>query len=216
MKLLKTLVLPFSFVICPAFVYGDSQLRNFLSVNSSPSLETIVDFLHEHRRDPTWCNSITLQFDVAKTTQTSALDWRKVSGIFITLFNKMDQSQSSNMQWLDLLGSPIKEIILNSGKEKGIPGKLDGSRGDVLSLKLRIDRAEICTHDDWLAMIQIILEYIHQLYTAVKEQNILPIKQQLGIPLQTILETPTIDKTLCITFYDKEGYSLYLQFNNKN
>jgi hypothetical protein len=217
MKLIRNFVSAAFILTSPAFVHGDSQLRTFLSVNPTFSLETIVDFLHEHRYDSSLCNMVTLQLDVSKTPQTSDYDWRKINGIFITLLNRMEQAQNSgDMQWLDLLGYPIKELILNSAKERGIPGQLDGSLGNTLTLTLKIERTKLGNNVDWQNIMNIVNDYVDQLHTATKENQFEICLNRIGVPLKTVLETPNINKSLCITLKDRKGYSLYMRFDNKN
>lgn len=218
MNSINKLLLPVILVTSPVFVHGENgQLRNFLSVNPSPRFETIVDFLHEHRHDPTWCKMVSLKLEIAKINQTTPRDWRMISGIFITIINQTDQAKTSDdIRWLDLLGSPFKDLVLNSGIAKGIPGKLNGTLGDKISLELKLERESSCSTIDWLTVMNIINAYIQQLQEAAKTESFLACCKNLGAPLKTVLETPNIDKLLSITFDDKEGHSLYLTFGYKN
>ena len=162
---------------------------------------------------------VTLQLEFAKNEKTPSQDWQKVNDIFTSLIHKIEQAQNSqDMQWLDLLGSPCKELILSSGQDKGIPGILNGQLGDILRLNLTLKRDPSSTNNDWLTIMHHINAYVEQLYAATKNTNFESCScfKQLGESLQTLLETPNLDKSLCITFNDQEGYSLYMYFGNKN
>lgn len=217
MNFLSKVVLSTTIVASPAFVFGNSQICEFLRDGQSRNLSNIISFLDQHRYDLSWCNSITIEFDVAKTLQTSAHDWQKVSGIFITLINRMEHAQKSeDMVWLDLLGSPAKELILASGSDKGIPGSLDGRIGNVVSLELKLERTDSCVPANWFRVMDIVLNYLNELQNALNSQDFSLATKNIGVPLKTVLETANIGKSLCITFKDQEGYSLYCKFVNKD
>ena len=207
---LSHLILTGLIVTSGSLVSAESLLHDFTQANPTPSLETLIAFLHEHRHEPNLCNVVTLTLTLERTDETSSADWKNVADItsdMITIFKTLENNDDDTTR-LETFGPPFKEWYQKSSDKTGIHGSITITAGNKqdepqdlneakkIGIKISMYHEKEYNQNTWNQILDDSLMFIEQV------RNNRHAVKGLGVPLQTIINTEHTSKDLTISMED--------------
>lgn len=202
-------------------MHADGLIHDFVETHPEASLECIGSFLHDHEQDEQLSNRINFVVKLRKRQMTSQEDWDKIINECTTLLQTCQENEKNmpEMQgWLELFGSPFKEILPVCGDQTGVLGylkaKIGKSKGQPrLKIQLTIKKNEQHDESAWKTVQQILATFIDKCNEAAySEQPGTALAQQGGIMAWFDTAYP-IDKTMQLKI-GLDADKLYVGFSD--
>jgi len=130
------------------------------------SSQDIATFLRKNQEDPSLCTSIHLDLTVWHDEEYNPAPFGTVCETFLKLLGSCKQSESekNNMGWIELIGSPCKDIFDVFEDNDGIHGNvsLNFDEKNQLNVGVMFYHDDEYNQDVWKRIVEISVDYLEK------------------------------------------------------
>jgi len=161
--------------------------------------DSVISFLKEHQYDHSIFASLNFDFTLSHDHEFNKFNWLSLEGKFAELAILCDKSQKdeTDTRWLDILGSPFKEILYFK-RHYGIHGFITIELGccediqkDTIKIYGKIYHDEDYDKQAWQHIIDIMVDYAQRIESKHHE-----IEKLVGPIFRESIKTVSDDETL--------------------
>lgn len=132
----------------------------------------VVSLVQSHADDPTFFKKISFNLELKAAPDVKFETWRGLAHSFVDVALLAEHDKENNLKWLDMLGYPLKNIIMLSGDVSGIHGDVGIKFGaDCVSLYGLVERNNESNSEAWQQIIGIWVDVVNRIANGHQEDE---------------------------------------------
>jgi len=156
--------------VMAATVFASSLMMLADDNKKDVSIHDVVSLVQSHADDPRFFKKIVYSLELKSAPNVNFEAWRALAHSFVDVALMAQHDTENKLKWLDMLGYPLKDIILLSGDAVGIHGDAGIQFGaDCLSLKGFVECNDQSNLEAWKQIIGIWVDVVNRVANGQNE-----------------------------------------------
>jgi len=141
---------------CMVGLQARTPIHDLIEDKEEFTTDKVFSFLHEHQKDSSWFDTVTVKFEVFHDEKCNKKQWNEILGSFVQLSRSAQRSQPE--EWVDTVAVPLKEIACHLGDESRIHGFIsvgisEVAENDMVNIIFQAQRDSVYDAKVWQQIV---------------------------------------------------------------